>query len=356
MEDDEFKIVQSKKYMKNKKKSRRIIVKKSEDILPLGDIASGRETTKAVSLPLGDKSPDRETLNIDKPKRKSPTEFTKKEHTIDYTVPSLLNENFTESTNSRIIYGTKICATPREKFSKYKRFDIDNTLSRDSYHQTDYRDKNKKRILCCNYVTTGECPYGSNCVYAHSLQEQNIDPLRRKVYDIINSNALLNDIDLVHDIDLYKTFLQLTRTCYNCEKKICMGGYNCKNGAIDLTHTICYNDLYTGNCKYCIDGKECPKIHLTKRQLIPKTLQIMIMSGCTEKNKSEYIKQLLSIVRSKQNENKEDILLNAEIPEIANNEHHSCYISSDSEESLDEYVNSSTKDNLGEYILTLMPQ
>jgi hypothetical protein len=152
--------------------------------------------------------------------------------------------------------------------------------------------QNKKRVLCYSYVTRGECPYGSKCVYAHSIKEQNIDPLRKKVYDILNNNNPLNDIDFVHDNDLYKTFLQLTRTCYGCENNTCVGGYNCKKGAINLEHTICYDDLYSGECQY---GDTCDKIHLTKRRLVPKTIQLLIMTGYTESDKNSYVKKLMNV-------------------------------------------------------------
>lgn len=154
---------------------------------------------------------------------------------------------------------------------------------------------NKKRVLCYSYVTQGECPYGIKCVYAHTIKEQNIDPLRKKVYDILNSNTPLNDIDFVHDIELYKTFLQLTRTCYGCENNMCVGGYNCKKGAIDLEHTICYDDMYNGECQY---GDTCDKIHLTKRRLVPKTIQLLIMTGYSESDKNSYVKKLMNVTRS----------------------------------------------------------
>lgn len=155
--------------------------------------------------------------------------------------------------------------------------------------------QNKKRVLCYSYVTQGECPYGIKCVYAHSIKEQNIDPLRKKVYDILDNNVPLNDIDFVHDNDLYKTFLQLTRTCYGCENNTCVGGYNCKKGAIDLRHTICYDDLYSGECQY---GNTCDKIHLTKRRLVPKTIQLLIMTGYTDSDKNAYVKKLMSMTHS----------------------------------------------------------
>lgn len=156
--------------------------------------------------------------------------------------------------------------------------------------------QNRKRILCSNFIAHGECPYGNTCVYAHSLKEQNIDPIRKKIYRILDNSNLLNDIDFVHDSELYKIFVQLTRTCYACAKNTCMGGYNCKKGAIDVKHTICYDDLYNKSCRY---GSSCDKIHLTKRGLVPKAIQEKMMSPINDDNKQLYMEQLLSIVPEK---------------------------------------------------------
>jgi hypothetical protein len=170
-------------------------------------------------------------------------------------------------------------------------------------HKVNHNDlnlQNKKRILCSNMITTHECPYGNTCVYAHSLKEQNIDPIRKKIYRMLDNSNMINDIDFVHDNELYKVFVQLTRTCYTCENGTCMGGYNCKKGAIDRKHTICYDDLYNNTCKF---GSACDKVHLTKRGLVPKAIQEKMMNPLKDETKQLYIEQLMSIAPTQFNIN-----------------------------------------------------
>lgn len=153
-----------------------------------------------------------------------------------------------------------------------------------------------KRILCHNMFTFGICPYNNGCVYAHSLEEQRIDPMRKKVMNIIiPSNSLpnnLEDLNLIYDKDLYNAFQQLTRLCYGCQNNKCLGGYNCKNGASELKYVVCYNDLTFGQCT----NNDCKKCHLTKRGLKPYKLQNMIYNGYSEKNKTDYVTTLVNNV------------------------------------------------------------
>src|SRR5207247_2405339 len=53
--------------------------------------------------------------------------------------------------------------------------------------------------------------------------------------------------------------------CTLCNKGLCPGGYNCRNGSINNKSKICYEDLIHGNCK----KNNCLSIHLTNRGLIP---------------------------------------------------------------------------------------
>lgn len=130
---------------------------------------------------------------------------------------------------------------------------------------------NSKRILCFNILNNKECPYGPKCCFAHSLEEQKIDPIRHKVYTILRNKTDLSDIDLVHDEKLFDAFLELTKICPQCIKKACCGGYNCRHGAINLHYKICYDDLMYGYCK----RQNCNSIHLSERQLVPYSQQKM---------------------------------------------------------------------------------
>ncbi|QKF93877.1 zinc finger CCCH-type protein [Fadolivirus algeromassiliense] len=124
---------------------------------------------------------------------------------------------------------------------------------------------NSKKILCVNIINKIKCNYGNKCMYAHSLNEQKIEPLRHKVYTIIKCADDLSNIDLVSDPKLYETLLQLTRVCMACSKGQCPGGYNCRNGAVSIKSKICYEDLVYGNCK----KNNCTSVHLTDRGLVP---------------------------------------------------------------------------------------
>jgi hypothetical protein len=125
-----------------------------------------------------------------------------------------------------------------------------------------YDDDNTKKILCNNILTMGECHYGNKCMYAHSLDEQNIEPIRKKAYDILNDKGIIN---YRPDRELGKIFLQMTKVCEDCAKHKCPGGYNCKYGVCDKKYQICADDLRYGKCY----NVECDNIHLTNKGLIP---------------------------------------------------------------------------------------
>jgi hypothetical protein len=118
----------------------------------------------------------------------------------------------------------------------------------------------------------GQCQYGDKCKFAHGLQDQRLLPIRQKVYDLLNCDKSLGDINLLEDTELCKCLIQLTTTCFSCLRNECQGGYNCKNGAISKEYTICYYDLRFGRCS----SNQCEKIHLTKRGLINFKLQELI--------------------------------------------------------------------------------
>jgi hypothetical protein len=134
---------------------------------------------------------------------------------------------------------------------------------------------NVKKLLCINILNKQKCNYGNKCMYAHTLSEQKIEPLRHKVYTIIKCADDLSNMDLISDINLYHTMLQMTRVCSACSKGICSGGYNCRYGTVNIKYKICYEDLVHGNCK----KPNCQSVHLTERGLIPYNKQ---------KNKEKY--------------------------------------------------------------------
>jgi len=131
-------------------------------------------------------------------------------------------------------------------------------------------DNKTKRILCFNAIKGRVCNYGSKCMYAHSLAEQKIDPIRHKVYTILKNDNNLKNINLVKDRKLFTTFAQLTKICYHCSKNECHGGYNCRNGAINQKYKICHDDLMYGNCR----RPRCHGLHLTTRGLVPYYIQM----------------------------------------------------------------------------------
>jgi hypothetical protein len=124
---------------------------------------------------------------------------------------------------------------------------------------------NLKKLLCNNYLEIGKCNYGNKCLYSHSLSEQKVDPIRKKIYDILNDYLAHNNIsdDNISEIndnkEINKSLLQLTKVCNDCLLGKCPGGYNCKHGAINEKYKICYNDL----TDECLDTT-CPMIHLSK--------------------------------------------------------------------------------------------
>lgn len=124
------------------------------------------------------------------------------------------------------------------------------------------RNKNLKKILCKNIITSGSCGYDSKCLYAHKLEEQNMDDERKQAYDVLMDTNDLSGIDLQKNHSLYRSLLSLTSLCEQCNKNQCTGGYNCKFGACMKKYHICQRDLNHGDC-----NSNCGKIHLTSRNL-----------------------------------------------------------------------------------------
>lgn len=125
--------------------------------------------------------------------------------------------------------------------------------------------ENNKKILCSNIIFHKHCNYGNMCAYAHSLAEQKVDEPRYTVYKLIKDNRDLSTIDLINDSKLFNTFVNFTKVCKMCAKKICAGGYNCRHGVVDLKYQLCYDDLMFGRCK----NVDCGLIHVTERGMEP---------------------------------------------------------------------------------------
>jgi len=135
--------------------------------------------------------------------------------------------------------------------------------------QPTLNSRNEKRILCQNMIMHGKCNYGNKCVFAHNLDEQNVDEMRKQAYSMIKESKDLSNIILKKNYYLYKTLLELTKICENCSKHTCTGGYNCTHGACLEKYVICSKDLNYGTCKGHIDEPKCMYIHLTDKGLKP---------------------------------------------------------------------------------------
>ena len=148
--------------------------------------------------------------------------------------------------------------------------DISDTSSSE-FCDSDNDTNNTKRILCYNIVTRKKCHYGKMCMYAHSVNEQVIDKIRKKAYDLIKNKISACDVNLLKDTDLFNELKQLTKLCKCCDNEQCSGGYNCKYGVFNKKYQVCYNDLMYGNCK----KKSCKLVHLTKFKLICYNTQVI---------------------------------------------------------------------------------
>jgi hypothetical protein len=121
-----------------------------------------------------------------------------------------------------------------------------------------------KKMLCNNIIKERECSYKSKCMYAHSIEEQKLCPIRQRAYDMFKQTDL-SHIDLRNDQELYNTLLLLTNICNKCSNGTCYGGYNCKHGCINYQYKICSVDLLNGTC----NNNNCKSIHFTKKGLKP---------------------------------------------------------------------------------------
>lgn len=196
---------------------------------------------------------------------------------------------------------------------------------------------NYKKILCHNMIYNGECKYGSKCAYAHDIEEQNVNDMRKRAYDLLKSEEDLSGISLKDDKELYKTLVELTRFCKNCNKNLCIGGYNCKSGSCGVKFCICVNDLNYGNCQ----NSTCPFIHLTKRGLKPYYNKNLKRILCDKEN------IFPKFVENDQNFN-DNILFGIPFDSISNSSGSEISISRDIDKDSDEDVDLSYKIHLVE--------
>ena len=73
----------------------------------------------------------------------------------------------------------------QQRFIFPKKKTLDTYSSSDKQHDYSFQDikrrffkkenKNLKKILCHNILTFGSCNYGGKCLFAHKLDEQNIN-------------------------------------------------------------------------------------------------------------------------------------------------------------------------------------
>lgn len=123
---------------------------------------------------------------------------------------------------------------------------------------------NVKKMLCRNMTMQGSCGYGDKCLFAHNLEEQTIDDYRKDSYGILLSKKRLDNYDMQKNYTLYRSLLDLTKICEQCEKGKCTGGYNCKYGVCAKEYQVCVRDLNHGDCSH-----GCGFVHLTERGLKP---------------------------------------------------------------------------------------
>jgi hypothetical protein len=115
---------------------------------------------------------------------------------------------------------------------------------------------NTKNLLCFSIFKKIKCVYGDKCTYAHSLNEQNINPIRYLAYSIIMGNKLelLNE---ENKEDIYNELFILCNLCKKCIFGFCTGGINCKNGVFAKSLKICKNDFLTGECIQNTEYVQC---------------------------------------------------------------------------------------------------
>lgn len=98
----------------------------------------------------------------------------------------------------------------------------------------------KSKIILCTSATKNIVCRWNECSFAHDIREQNVDPARMLLYNIILDKKEANRVLSKQDID---DIYVLCETCSGCLMGTCQGGLNCRNGAYRPTFKICRNDL-----------------------------------------------------------------------------------------------------------------
>jgi hypothetical protein len=167
----------------------------------------------------------------------------------------------------------------------------DNQKQSYTYSNThDVIQKPVKRILCKNIINTDElitiesnnsqpnkilkCAFMTTCLYAHNLEEQNVDASRKEAINILKDLAGISQ-QKIHNLSkietenspVYDLFLLYTKTCQSCVQNKCVGGYNCKFGSPLESLVVCIDDLISGDCSKL----QCDKLHLSQAGFIPYT-------------------------------------------------------------------------------------
>jgi hypothetical protein len=231
----------------------------------------------------------KEQLSSDSSPIRRPKErlFGSQNNKDNNTITSSISDNIKKQTISEydiLQRGRNIYLEKIEKKTKYKKLtkqpeaNITALIETNDYNQDQDQDQERdkehdpashKRVLCYNMLNRGSCSYGTNCVYAHSLQEQRVIESRKTAYEIIQHTNNLSELDLMSEQTIHNSLLQLTKICTRCASGVCPGGYNCKFGSYCKQYQLCYHDYMNGNC----NDNKCLMNHLTTRGLIPYNVQ-----------------------------------------------------------------------------------
>ncbi|MBA42459.1 MAG: hypothetical protein CMF62_00430 [Magnetococcales bacterium] len=181
------------------------------------------------------------------------------------TIVVIPTETKTESKTESITSENSLVNINNNESYDFNWTKIKNRIKPEKKYSYDDQQDNKFHMLCRTKINEGSCPYGSSCHYAHSLKEQILTPIRKRIYDTVKGIIKVSELNPKNEPELYQNLLQLTRVCEKCNNGICHGGYNCRNGAINIKNSICIDDLKYHNCK----NPNCIKIHLSKIGFLP---------------------------------------------------------------------------------------